>query len=163
MIPKVISYATDEILLIFQSTKTFMIYEKDASIMDSLRKALGNGITVRILINKDDTAIESKLVKLRKEYPKNLQINYLDKSLQNSLITTMVTDRELSLIIESKEKEDQHQEKMKEVQQLQQLREEDNYDDTDLIGFATYSNSHSTVSSYATIFETLWVKSELNL
>lgn len=89
-----------------------------------------------------------------------MQTNYLDKSLQNRLITTIVVDRELSLIIESKENEDEYQEKMKRVQQQE---EEDNYDDTDLIGFATYSNSHSTVSSYATIFETLWVKSELNL
>jgi two-component system, OmpR family, sensor histidine kinase VicK len=29
------------------------------------------------------------------------------------------------------------------------------------IGLATYSNSESTVSSYLSIFETLWVQSEL--
>lgn len=160
MIPKIVSSATDEILLIFPSTKSFTIYEKEGGIVDSLGKVLANGITIRILTNKDDNIIEDRLVNLKKEYPSNLQTNYLDKSLQNRLITTIVVDRELSLIIESKENEDEYQEKMKRVQQQE---EEDNYDDTDLIGFATYSNSHSTVSSYATIFETLWVKSELNL
>ena len=29
------------------------------------------------------------------------------------------------------------------------------------IGLATYSNSESTVSSYLSIFETLWIQSEL--
>jgi hypothetical protein len=160
MIPKVISHATDELLLIFQSAGTFMTYEKDANLTDSLRKVLADGITIRILINKVDTVIESKLVKLRREYS-NLQINYLDKSIQQGLITTIVVDRELSLIIESRDNDNESNEKIKRVQQSQEG--DDNYDYNDLIGFATYSNSHSTVSSYATIFETLWVKSELNL
>jgi hypothetical protein len=49
-----------------------------------------------------------------------------------------VTDRELSLIIEEKE-------------------------DEDAIGLATYSNSESTVLSYASIFENLWIQSEIKL
>jgi hypothetical protein len=48
----------------------------------------------------------------------------------------MVTDRELSLVIEEKKDED----------------------DNDL-GFATYSNSESTVLSCASIFENLWAQS----
>ena len=31
----------------------------------------------------------------------------------------------------------------------------------DAIGFATYSNSDATISSYASIFENLWMQSEL--
>ena len=37
-------------------------------------------------------------------------------------------------------------------------------DDTlDLLGLATYSNSESTVSSYATIFDTIWIRSDISL
>ncbi|MGC2427191.1 MAG: hypothetical protein WA421_09160 [Nitrososphaeraceae archaeon] len=31
----------------------------------------------------------------------------------------------------------------------------------DAIGFATYSNSDATISSYVSIFENLWMQSEL--
>jgi len=33
-------------------------------------------------------------------------------------------------------------------------------DELEFLGLVTYSNSESTVSSYATIFDTLWLKSE---
>lgn len=33
----------------------------------------------------------------------------------------------------------------------------------DSLGLATYSNSESTVSSYATIFDTLWIRSDISL
>jgi two-component system, OmpR family, sensor histidine kinase VicK len=51
------------------------------------------------------------------------------------LLRNVVADRELSLVIEEKENED-------------------------AIGLATYSNSESTVLSYASIFENLWIQSE---
>ncbi|MPZ08458.1 MAG: hypothetical protein GEU26_18940 [Nitrososphaeraceae archaeon] len=69
-----------------------------------------------------------------KEY-QHIEIHYLLKSLQTKL-TTIVTDRELSLIIEEKE-------------------------DEDAVGLATYSNSESTVLSYASIFGNLWIQSEI--
>ena len=47
-----------------------------------------------------------------------------------------IFDRELSLVIEEKENED-------------------------AIGLTTYSNSESTVLSYAAIFENLWIQSEI--
>jgi hypothetical protein len=31
----------------------------------------------------------------------------------------------------------------------------------EVLGLATYSNSESTVSSYASIFDTLWIQAEL--
>jgi hypothetical protein len=50
-----------------------------------------------------------------------------------------MTDRELSLVVELK---DDTKEKSNEA-----------------VGFATYSNSESTVTSYASIFEALWMQS----
>ncbi|MGH9985638.1 MAG: hypothetical protein ACRD8W_16970 [Nitrososphaeraceae archaeon] len=63
-------------------------------------------------------------------------MRYLLKSIQTKL-TTIVTDRELSLVIEEKE-------------------------DQEAIGLATYANSESTVLPYASIFENLWIRSEID-
>ncbi len=44
-----------------------------------------------------------------------------------------------------------------------EIKDDDNeYDSTvEVLGLATYSNSESTVLSYASIFETLWIQAEL--
>ena len=60
----------------------------------------------------------------------------MDKSVQTK-VTTIVADNELSLVIE--------------------LKDDTQLDSNDAMGLATYSNSESTVLSYASIFETLWL------
>ena len=56
---------------------------------------------------------------------------------------TVVVDEELCLTAEVKDTED-------------------DFDSTvEVLGLATYSNSESTVLSYASIFETLWIQAEL--
>jgi hypothetical protein len=65
----------------------------------------------------------------------NLQIQYTDQLL-SSRLTMVIVDNELSLVVEEKKYEDP-------------------------VGIATYSNSESTVLSYASIFENLWIQSEI--
>jgi two-component system, OmpR family, sensor histidine kinase VicK len=132
LISKVLSSATDEILIIFSRSETLKKYEK-LGMIDIVRKKTEKEVEIRILIGTDKTINERELRWLR-EYPR-IELRYLNKSIQTSL-TTIVTDRELSLVIEEKKHED----------------------DTDL-GFATYSNSESTVLSCASIFENLWAQS----
>lgn len=86
-----------------------------------------NHVVVRILIGIDNSLGE-KTVESLKEY-QHIELRYLLKSIQTRLTTIMV-DGQLSLVIEEKENED-------------------------AIGLATYSNSESTVLSYASIFENL--------
>jgi hypothetical protein len=101
--------------------------------LEIIRKKADKEIEIRILIGTDKPTKERDVERLR-EYPR-IELRYLNKSIQTSL-TTIVTDRELSLVIEEKKDED----------------------DNDL-GFATYSNSESTVLSCASIFENLWAQS----
>ena len=54
-------------------------------------------------------------------------------------ITTIIVDDERSLVIE--------------LRDYNQLKSDED------IGLATYSNSESTVLSYVSIFETLWIQS----
>jgi two-component system sensor histidine kinase VicK len=132
LISKVISIATEEILIIFSHTSTLRQYEK-YGILDLLRRKADDEVVIRILIGTD-YPIEEKAVKSLNEY-QHIKLRYLLKSIQTKL-TTIVADRELSLVIEEKENED-------------------------AIGLATYSNSESTVLSYASIFENLWIQSEM--
>lgn len=53
----------------------------------------------------------------------------------------------------------------KELCLIVEVRDDKAHDDyntsVEVLGLATYSNSESTVSSYASIFETLWIQAEL--
>jgi two-component system sensor histidine kinase VicK len=132
LISKVLSSATEEILVIFSRANTLRKYEK-LGMLDIVRKKADKEIEVRILIGTDKP-VDGRDVEWIKEYPQ-IELRYLNKSIQTSL-TTVVTDRELSLVIEEKE-------------------DEDSID----LGLATYSNSESTVLSCASIFENLWAQS----
>ena len=63
----------------------------------------------------------------------------MDRSIQTK-VTTFLIDNELSLIVE--------------------LKDDAKENSNGVIGLATYSNSESTVLSYASIFETLWLSSK---
>ena len=134
LISKVISSATEEILIIFSRANTLSQYEKHG-ILDILKMKAENDAVVKILIGTDYSLEEEEVLESLKEH-QHIELHYLLKSLQTRL-TTIVTDRELSLVIEEKE-------------------------DEDSIGLATYSNSESTVLSYASIFENLWIQSEID-
>jgi two-component system, OmpR family, sensor histidine kinase VicK len=99
--------------------------------LDIVRNKADKGVEVRILIGTD-RPINKREVEWLREYPR-IVLRNLNKSIQTSL-TTIVTDRELSLVIEEKEHDDD-------------------------LGLATYSNSESTVQSCASIFENLWAQS----
>jgi two-component system, OmpR family, sensor histidine kinase VicK len=74
-----------------------------------------------------------------KAHPR-ITIRGLDQSIKTKL-TTIMADRGLSLVIE--------------------LKDDTKVTSNDAVGFATYSNSESTVLSYASIFETLWIQSRI--
>jgi sugar-specific transcriptional regulator TrmB len=133
LISKVISSATEEVLIIFSRAYTLRQYQKHG-ILDLLKRKAEQEISVRILIGMDHSVAETTIESL-KGY-QHIELRYLLKSIQTKL-TTIVADRGLSLVIEEKENED-------------------------TIGLATYSNSESTVLSYASIFENLWIQSTSN-
>jgi sugar-specific transcriptional regulator TrmB len=128
LISKVLSSATEEILIIFSHANTLRQYHRQG-ILDLLKKKTDDEIVVKMLVGGE------KNIDLLNKY-QSIEQRYLLKSIQTRL-TTIVADRELSLVIEDKE------------------------DKEDAVGLATYSNSESTVLSYASIFENLWIQSEI--
>ena len=71
---------------------------------------------------------------------KRIKTRFIGESLQ-SKVSIMIVDRKFSLAIE--------------------LKDDTRETSYEAIGLATYSNSKSTVISYASIFESLWIQSEL--
>jgi len=98
LISKVLSSATDEIQLIFSRASSLKRYER-LGMFNILRKKAENGIVTRTLIGTDNP-INKKEVEWLSEYPR-IELRYLIKSIKTRL-TTIVTDRELSLVIEEK-------------------------------------------------------------
>ena len=147
----------DEILIIFSNVKTFEILENEIKIVQLLRYQAKNGANIRILINRNVVKDKSYINKVNNildlvvDYPKNIQIQNLKSGIHNRL-TTIIADRELSLTIETKHQPENT------IKRLDNGYEVDRYE---TMGLSSYSNSESTVMSYAIIFESLWIKSEL--
>jgi two-component system sensor histidine kinase VicK len=132
LISNILSSAAEEIMIMFPTIKSFHLYEREG-ILDLIKRQLENGITVRILLAEKDRPPQ-RAWKGISSFP-NLHIQYTDQ-LSSNRLTMVIVDNELSLVIEEKKYEDP-------------------------VGITTYSNSESTVQSYASIFENLWIQSEI--
>jgi signal transduction histidine kinase len=127
--------AKREILIIFSTANAFRRQER-VGMLRLLNELAEKGIQIRILIPADNSIKET----IQKSINQKIHIRFIEPALQTR-VTILLVDRRFSLAVEVK-------------------------DDTkkvsdQAIGFATYSNSESTVLSYASIFEALWVQTEL--
>jgi hypothetical protein len=116
----------------FPTIRSFQVYEREG-ILNLIKRQLENRVNVRLLLSEKDRTPQGGWRGIS-SFP-NLQIQYTDQ-LPSSRLTMLIVDNELSLVIEEKKSEDP-------------------------VGIATYSNSESTVLSYASIFENLWIQSEI--
>lgn len=128
--------ASEEILIIFPTAKAFQIQERLGLMKLLTEAALERGVKIRLLVGKDGL-VTTEIEKLRSL--ETIDIQPLETALQTMLLV-IVVDKRLSLAIELKD---------------------DREDAYDAIGLATYSNSESTVSTYASIFENLSIQREL--
>jgi hypothetical protein len=153
--------ASEEILIINPAGSSFILSKLDG-IMQLLSEAAAERVVnIRILIDREqeDDSLRELVQELRtgseqerkggvREQQQNqkhhrIHIQYLNKP-KYSKVTTIVVDNEFSITIEIKDDANNKNKSFSES-----------------IGMATYSNSQSTVLSYASIFETLWIQAEL--
>lgn len=135
--------ATEEILIILPTNTNKKLYEYEHEYMlELLKNSAKHGVKIRILINESaKERIERELSTSNSDL---VDLHFLDK--QQIKIITVIRDKELCLTVEVKDSD-----------------ENVDYDSTvEVLGLATYSNSESTVLSYVSIFETLWIQAELN-
>jgi two-component system, OmpR family, sensor histidine kinase VicK len=128
-----------EIMLLFPSFRAFNRQKKDG-VLDLLVKApYHSNVKVRLLVPSDKNTI--KQVENSLYSNPNIDIRYLESNASTTKSTILVSDREVSLVIELIDDTKEHF--------------------IEAIGLSTYSNSKSSVLSYVSIFENLWALTEL--
>ncbi len=135
-----IKKAEEEILVLFSTANAFRRQEK-AGALELLKEAAAiRGVKIRVLVPMDK--------KIRNEMAKQLQALGIDiRDSKKSLlakVTTLVVDNALSLTVELKDDSKK------------------TFEEEDAIGLATYSNSDSTVLTHVSIFENLWIQTQLH-
>jgi signal transduction histidine kinase len=140
---KLVRSAKDEILLVFSTANAFHRQERTGMIK-LLTEAAERGIKIRILTPIDDLLkeIAQQLMGGRRQQQnqQRIEIRFIERFSQTK-IRILVVDKVASLVVE--------------------LKDDAKQSSYEAMGLATYSNSKSTVLSYVSIFETLWMQTEL--
>jgi hypothetical protein len=139
LVHNLIESSMEEVVILFSTANTFRTGQQYEELIQLLKKTSERHVAVRILTDSDDP-INKIIENLREGQKIGNNIECRNKPRETRL-TIMVVDNTYSLTIEMKDSM------------------ATTFDEA--IGLATYSNSESTVSSYLSIFETLWVQSEL--
>jgi signal transduction histidine kinase len=143
----IIKSAEKEILLIFPTANAVIRQEKMGIIRSLAEATKSRIIQVRILmpeVNLGSSPVieESKQLQQHQDSPNNsLNIRYLQQQLSDTKATILIADRNISLVIE--------------------LRDDSKSTFNEAIGLSTYSSSKAGVLSYVSIFENLWIQTEL--
>jgi two-component system sensor histidine kinase VicK len=131
--------AKDEILLLFSTSNSY--YRAKYGGMLNLLRQIPNDVTVKVLIQTGDDVEKDAIQEELRHSLGQIRVQYIPKPLQTKIVS-IVVDQATSVAIEIS---DDTKESFEEA-----------------TGPAIYSNSEMTVSSCMTIFETLWVQSELD-
>jgi two-component system sensor histidine kinase VicK len=134
---ELVKSAMEEILIIFSTSSAFL-RQAHAGGIELLEEAAERGIKIKILTPLHKSSKNEIIQKISQH--KRIETRFIGESLQ-SKVSIMTVDRKFSLAIE--------------------LKDDTKETSYEAIGLATYSNSKSTVISYASIFESLWIQSEL--
>lgn len=159
IVHKIVSSSTEEIQLIISSKELLQLFESKIDLTNLLNVQLKENNRVQIMIHGKglNDVSESKipdnqfhsLYELTKDYKDQLEIQYIISDIYERL-NVFISDRKTIAVIE-----------FNKLTKDKMISIDDDDDVFDRLGLATYSNSESTVSSYATIFDTLWIRSSL--
>jgi hypothetical protein len=136
---QIIKSASYEILVLFSTVNSFYRAEK-YGLLDLLGKASRQGTNVRVLTKVDDETMKDVSKQKIKEKHELINVNFIEKSVR-SRITTLVIDQTFSLAME--------------------VSDDNENEFSAATGLSTYSNSESTVFTYYSMFENLWIQAEL--
>jgi two-component system, OmpR family, sensor histidine kinase VicK len=135
----IVKSASEEILLIFPTTRAFIRQEKIGIIELAKEAAKQRNVKVRILVPAN-SLIEQIISQLIQHYPNHIDVRYIEQMLK-AKATILVVDRRESLVME--------------------LKDDTKTTFVEAVGLSTYSNSKAGVLSYVAIFENLWIQSDL--
>jgi two-component system sensor histidine kinase VicK len=137
-----IKKAEEEILVLFSTANAFRRQEKAGALELLKETATLRGVKVRILVPIDNNANDDTVSeRIRQMKNVGIDIRTIKQTFQNKL-TTLVIDQSSCLTVE--------------------LKDDTKETSEEAIGLATYSNSEATVFSYVSIFENLWIQTQLH-
>ncbi len=134
-----VKFATKQVLLVFATSGAFIRQEKMGVIQLCKEAARERNVKVRILMPADKLT-EQSVQELRQNYHQYIDIRYIEAT-SSTKVTILLLDRRVSLVME--------------------LRDDSKATFAEAIGLSTYSNTRSGVLSYVSIFENLWMQTEL--
>src|ERR687889_1166745 len=135
----IIKSAKEEVLIMFSSANAVR-RQKEMGGLQLLKEASEErNVKVRVLIPADEDIKSTTIEEAKSTYPQ-VDIRIIDKSLQTR-ITIVLVDKKECVIVELKDD-----------------TEDNSYNAS---GLTTYSNSKSIVSSYISIFESIWKETKL--
>ena len=105
-----------------------------------LGEASGRGVVVRVLIKIDDESMKSVSKQKIKQKHERINVNFIERAVR-SRITTIIVDQTFSLAME--------------------VGDDSKGGFAAATGLTTHSNSESTVFTYYSMFENLWIQAEL--
>ena len=141
-----IELANEEILILFSTARAFYRQDRVGRIDALIRAVLRNpNLKIKILTPLIETINKQALQKLsavreRNQTKYHIDVRQIESSIQTR-VTVLIVDRKYSLMVE--------------------LKDDEKDESSKAIGLATYSNSGPTVLSYASIFESLWMQTDL--
>jgi two-component system, OmpR family, sensor histidine kinase VicK len=154
LLPTLISSAYEEIKLLFPSSEWIRDFESGVGIAESIARHLQMNRHVRVRLLLREEGEENTRRDYKGHHPdfdsnhkyllseeKNVEVRFSDKGELDPRIALIITDDEKMLTVE--------------------LEDDQPTKSLDSMKFASYSNVESTLMSYSTIFERIWMQSEM--
>ncbi|MGA9150329.1 MAG: HAMP domain-containing sensor histidine kinase [Candidatus Nitrosopolaris sp.] len=151
----IVRSAEQELLILFPTANAFIRQEEIGIIQLAKKAAVEKNVKVRILMPADKVT-KQKVAVLKQEQQQQQQeqeqqhnqqnnitidVRYIERVSEAKVTTLVVADRKVCLVME--------------------IRDDSKTIFAKAIGLSTYSNSKAGVLSYVTIFENLWIQSDL--
>ena len=139
--------AQKEIITMFPTTNAFLRQYKMGAVEGSKRSTQQRNVKVRILMPRDEStdqlvdSLTDKDHHPSHAYRDNIAVRHIEQAILDTHATILVVDKKVSLIME--------------------IRDDSKTTFDEAIGLSTYSNSKAGVLSYVSIFENLWLQTEL--
>ena len=135
--------AQKKIMIIFPTTNAFLRQNKIGVIQLAKEAAEQRNVRIRILMPRHELTKQLVNSLTGRTYSKynNIDLRYIKQTRLNSYVTIVIVDEKVSLVIE--------------------IRDDSKGTFDEAWGLSIYSNSRAGVLSYVSIFENLWLQTEL--
>jgi two-component system, OmpR family, sensor histidine kinase VicK len=135
--------AQKNIMILFPTTNAFLRQNKIGVIQLAKEAAEQRNVRIRILMPSHELTKELEYSLIGRTYSKynNICLRYIKQTRLNTYVTILIVDEKVSLVIE--------------------IRDDSKGTFDEAIGLSISSNSRAGVLSYVSIFENLWLQTEL--